>query len=304
MKVNKFFFCGFFVFILLSSGCINQQQSDKESSLKIGVVVSILPQKHFVERIGGDKIQVTVMVPPGASPHTYEPTPAQMKAVSEARLYAKVGSGIDFEKVWMDRVTAANREMMIVDCSEGITLIEAGEHHHEDGYEKEKEGGLDPHIWTSVKNAKVMVENICQGLVRVDPGNREYYLKHRDDYLADLEDLEDDLEKTLGGLESGKFMVFHPAWGYLAHDYGLEQISVEQGGKEPSAKELAELIDEAKEENIRVVFASPQLSRDTADSIASGIGGTVVLIDPLAEDYISNMRRVSSQIRGSLTEDR
>ncbi|MBD3260384.1 MAG: zinc ABC transporter substrate-binding protein [Candidatus Altiarchaeales archaeon] len=310
MKVNKLAIFGLLVLSLLFSGCINQQQNIQESS-KIGVVVSILPQKQFVERIGGDKVNVTVMVPPGASPHTYEPTPSQMKAVGDAKLYAKVGSGVEFETAWMDKILAANNKMLLVDCSKGIQLMEMAEHHHEgeeheemqDGedHDQDEHGGLDPHIWTSVKNAEVMVENIYAGLILSDPANTQYYLENKNAYLKELEGLDKQLEESFSGLESKKFMVFHPAWGYLANDYGLTQVPVEQEGKEPSAQELVHLIDEAREENIKVVFASPQFNKDTANSIASEIWGTVVMINPLAEDYVSNMQMVASEIKTSLT---
>lgn len=306
MKINKLVLGGLLVLALLFSGCINQQQNIQKSS-KIGVIVSIFPQKQFVERIGGDKVDVTVMVPPGASPHTYEPTPSQMKAVGEANLYAKVGSGVEFENAWMDKIQAANDKMILVDCSKGIQLIEMVEHHHEEEHEHEEaegeheHGGLDPHIWTSVKNAKVMVENIHTGLVQVDPENSQYYLENKNAYLKELDNLDRQFEESFSGLESEKFMVFHPAWGYLAKDYGLTQVPIEQEGKMPSAQELAHLIDEAREENIKVVFASPQFNKDEADYIAIEIGGTVVMINPLAEDYVSNMQMVASEIKKSLT---
>jgi zinc transport system substrate-binding protein len=314
MKVNKLALGGLLVLSLLFSGCINQQQNIQKSS-KIGVVVSILPQRQFVERIGGDKVDVTVMVPPGASPHTYEPTPSQMKDVDDAKLYAKVGSGVEFETAWMDKILAANDKMLLVDCSKGIQLLEMAEHHHhedeeddhheddhdEDEHDDHEQGGLDPHIWTSVKNVKMMVENIYNSLIQVDPENSQYYMENKNTYLKELDELDSNLEGSFSGLESKKFMVFHPAWGYLANDYGLTQVPVEQEGKEPSAQELAHLIDEAREENIRVVFTSPQFNKATADSIANEIGGTVVMIDPLAEDYVSNMQMVSSEIKKAIT---
>ena len=303
MMINKLFFV---VFILVFSGCINQQQNSLDSS-KTGVVVSILPLKHFVERIGGDKVDVTVMVPPGASPHTYEPKPSQMKAVGDAMIYMKVGSGVEFENAWMDRILSANEKMMVVDCSKGITLIGMGEHHHDEDEEHERDGvddkihgGLDPHIWTSVNNAKIMVDNIYAGLVQIDPKNQQYYMENKNTYLKELDELDSQLGDSFNGLESKKFMVFHPAWGYLAKDYGLTQVPVEQEGKEPSAKELGKIIEEANKEGIQVVFVSPQFNRDTADSIAKEIGGAVLMIDPLAENYISNLRMVASNISKSL----
>lgn len=394
MKVRGILIFSVLLGVVVLSGCLNQQQEVKESSNqdaiakspKLGVIVSLLPQKQFVEKIGGEKFVVTVMVPPGGSPHTYEPTPSQMKSVAKAKMYAKVGSGVEFERAWMDRIISTNTEMVVVDSSNGIKLIEMKEHHHQedehhegdhdhnhqeecsehegrwieeheecegigeetckdlggefdacasacrndpdaevctaqcvlvcsfmdyqdnhaedehhmDEHHDHDHSGLDPHIWTSVKNAKVMVENTYSELVKIDPENKQYYLDNKNAYLKELDGLDSKLEATFSGLESKKFMVFHPAWGYLARDYGLTQVPVEQEGKEPSAKELAELIDEAREEDIHVVFASPQFNKDTAGSIAKEIGGTVVLINPLEEDYLSNMKKVSEEIKKAM----
>ena len=150
--------------------------------------------------------------------------------------------------------------------------------------------GNDPHIWLSPLNARIMVENICSGLIEVDPVNEPYYIQNRDGYLRQLDELDEDISESLEGVESEAFMVLHPAWGYFAQDYGLEQIAIEVEGKEPSAKDIANLIDEALERNIEIVFASPQFNQQSAHTIADGIGGLVVSIDPLAEEYIPNMR--------------
>ncbi len=335
-KMKKLLILGLISIMLTATGCLNTPQPSDSPSQKSGiektvnVVVSILPQKEFVEKIGGENVKVSIMIPPGASPHTYEPTPSQMRAVSDADLYVKVGSGIEFENAWMDKITAANPDMSVVDCSQGVHLREMAAHdHHDEGedheHEEEEEDhdeighlheedeheehdhhhdSLDPHIWLSVKNAKAMVENIYAGLADADPENAQSYRQNKNTYLQELDELDDELEASLGTLESKKFMVFHPAWGYLAHDYGLTQVPVEQEGKEPSAKELAALIDEAKEENIKVVFASPQFNQDTAQAIAQDIRGAVVLIDPLAEDYATNLQTVATEIQQSIKASR
>jgi zinc transport system substrate-binding protein len=264
-----------------------------EAPEKIGVVVTILPQSEFVKGVGGDRVEVTVMVPPGASPHTYAPTPGQLVAVKQAGMYAKVGSGGEFERVHMDRIEEAGRDMLVVDCSKGVELIEIVAHHHE-GEESEHEGehhhgGMDPHIWTSPLNAKTMVKNICDGLVEVDPENEDYYTQNRDEYLVKLDKLDADIRDGFSGVENRHFMVFHPAWGYFARDYGLTQISVEEEGKQPTAAGIAALVEQARTDDIRIVFVSPQFDAQSAKAIAEAIGGKVVPIDPLARDYIDNM---------------
>jgi zinc transport system substrate-binding protein len=275
----------------LSSSC----QGASQPNDKIGVIVTILPQADFVENVGGDKVDVTVMVPPGADPHTYELTPSQMMKVSKAKMYAKVGSGVEFELVWMDKIIEQNKAMLVVDCSKGIQMMEM-EEHHDDEDEGERHQGGDPHIWLSPQNAKLMVGNICSGLIQVDPQNEAYYIRNRDEYLAKLNALDKDIQEGLSGLKYRRFIVFHPAWGYFARDYNLEQIPIEIGGKEPSAKDIADLIQKAEEQNIKIIFASPEFNPRSAEVIAKEIGGRVVFIDPLAKDYINNMRLVLNEL--------
>ena len=249
--------------------------SEKEEIGKIGVVVSILPLAEFVDNIGGENVDASVMVPPGASPHTYEPSPSQLVAVSKAKVFVKAGSGVQFELTWMDKIIDINSSMLVIDSSKRVMIM-----------------GNDPHIWLSPLNAKIMVENICDGLIAADPENESYYVQNRDEYLRQLDELDDEIRENLDGVENRVFMVFHPAWGYFARAYGLEQIAIEIEGKEPSAKDIANLIEEALERNIKVVFASPQFNQQSARTIADEIGGIVVSIDPLAKDYITNMHTV------------
>jgi zinc transport system substrate-binding protein len=274
----------------LSGSC----QEASQSSDKIGVVVTILPQVEFVESVGGEKVDVTVLVPPGADPHTYELTPSQLVKVSKAKVYAKVGSGVEFELVWMDKILAQNKKMLVVDCANGVQLMQMTEDEHHDAEEAEHHTGNDPHIWLSPRNVKIMVENVWGGLVQVDLQNEAYYTRNRDAYLAKLDALDKDIQEGLSGLKNRRFIVFHPAWGYFARDYNLEQIPIEIGGKEPSANDIANLIQEAEEQNIKIIFASPEFNPRSAEVIANEIGGRVVFIDPLAKDYINNMRLVLS----------
>jgi len=285
------------LFPLSGTSCV----SPEAGSDKIIVAVSILPQAGFVDAIGGDRVEVLVMVPPGADPHTYEVTPDKMAKLSRAVMYAKVGTPVEFELAWMDKLLAANKNMLVVNCSEGVQLLEMAEEGHEheemENAEEHEHEGIDPHIWLSVKNAEIMVRNICDGLVQVDPVNASYYKNNCTAYLEDLDKLDIDISKGLSGLENRSFIVFHPAFGYFAHDYDLQQIAVEQGGKEPSADYIVRLINEAKEQKIKIIFVSPQYSTKSAEVIAQEIGGHVAVIDPLARDFISNMRAVETAIK-------
>jgi len=264
-----------------------------ETSDKIGVVVTILPQVEFVEKVGGNKVDITVMVPPGAEPHTYEPTPSQMVALSQAQIYAKVGSGIDFELGdWIDNLVEQNKDIPVINCSEGIALQEMTVP-DEDGKEA---GGMDPHVWMSPVNAEVMVQNICHGLVQVNPDNQAYYEENRDAYLLELTQLDQDIKNGLSGVTNRKFMVYHPSFGYFAEEYDLTMIPIEDEGKEPTGEGIKYVIDYANEHNIKIIFASPQFSQESAKVIASAIGGEVISIDPLAKNYIINMRTLLDEL--------
>jgi zinc transport system substrate-binding protein len=274
------------------AGC----QMQEEQSDRIGVVVTILPQAEFVESIGGDRVEVTVMVPPGASPHTYEPTPSQMRTVSRARMYAKVGTGVEFELAWMDKLAAANKDMLVVDCSAGVQVREMTQEEIAAEAEGGQGGMMDPHIWMSPLNAQVMVRNICQGLIEVDPQNAGYYEQNRDAYLQKLEQLDKEIRAKLSGLGSRTVMVYHPSLGYFAREYDLNMLLIEKEGKEPTPASLQHLIEQAREHNIKIIFAEPQFNPQSAEVIAKAINGQVVFVDPLARDYIDNLRTIAEQI--------
>jgi zinc transport system substrate-binding protein len=277
------------MFTILS--CAPEEEMDD----RVGVVVTVLPQAEFVENVGEEKVSVTVLVPPGASPHTYEPKPVQMAALAEAEMYAKVGSGVEFELVWLEKLIAANKGMTIVDCSEG-TQLQKTEAEGEHEKEHENHSRMDPHIWMSPLNARIMVRNICDGLIEVDPESRSYYEQNRDDYLQQLTEIDRKMRDGLAEVKNRRFMVYHPAFGYFASEYNLDMITIEEEGKEPTAASLVHLIEQAKAHDIRVIFAEPQFNPKSAEVIAEAIGGRVVLIDPLAKDYIGNLRLILSEM--------
>ena len=270
------------VLLLMSTACAPAVPAAGD---KIGVMVTVLPQVEFVSAVGGNRVDVTAMVPPGANPHTYEVTPAQMAKLSTARLYFKVGSPIEFELTWLDKLTAQNENMKVVDCNNGIELVQSVD---------PDEPGIDPHTWTSPQNVKIMVNNICTGLVQLDTVNKSYYEANRDIYVQKLDALDSDIKLALAGAVNRAFIVYHPAWGYFAREYSLQQIGIEKEGKEPQAAYMARLINEARDKNIRVIFVSPQFDTRSAEAIAREMGGRVVSIDPEGRDYIDNMRKVAA----------
>ena len=246
---------------------------------RTGVVVSLAPLGDFVRNVAGDKVDVTVLVPPGSSPHSYELTPSQMVAVSEAEVYFEVGSGVEFESIWMGEIVEANPDMLVVDCSEGVELL-----------------GTDPHIWNSPVNAKVMVENICDGLVEADPGNGALYTKNRDDYLKELDVLDGYIRCTLDDFTNRYFITYHAAFAYFADEYGLTQLVVEHGGKEPTPQVIQECVDNAVRHDLDFVFVAPQFATDDCETIANEIGGQTAAMDPLPESYIANMGRIADAL--------
>jgi len=277
------------LFLLMTAGCLGDGAAPAENG-PIPVAVTIPPQAEFVRAIGGERVDVMVLVPPGANPHTYELTPGQMAALGEVRMYAAVGSGIEFERAWMAKIAGVNPGMHVVNCSEGLTFL-AGD---------EEEGGTDPHVWLSVQNAGVMVENICAGLVAIDPADAAYFEANRDGYLDELRALDAGIAASLAGREGEAIMVYHPSWAYFARDYGLVQIPIEDEGKEPGPQGIERLILQATAENITVVFASPEYSTKSARVIADAIGGRVALVSPLEENYTANMRNVAAAFGGAV----
>ena len=251
---------------------------------KIEVIVSVGPQVEFVKAVGGDKVEVTLMVPPGADPHTYEPLPDQLNHVSNARMYVEVGTPVEFELNYMDKLKNLNPSMLVVNSSSGIDLIPNI---------AENENSSDPHVWVSPKNAKIMVENIYQGLVQIDPNNTGYYTTNRDNYIMQLDELDANITKSLKGKENSQIIVYHPAWAYFCKDYNLHQIPIESEGKEPTSQEIAAVIDFARKNNVKVIFIEPQYSPKSAEVIASEINGKVLKIDDLAQNYIENLKNVT-----------
>ncbi len=281
-------------------GCGNQQPLSENDDGKVDVMVSVLPQVTFVKEIGGDKVSVSAMIPPGFSPATYEPSPEQLKKLSDAKIYFRIGH-IPFEKAQMSKLEDINPDMRVVDTSEGITLLKLAEHHHEgeeaeEEAEAEHEEGDDPHIWLSPSLVKIQAKHIYETLVSYSPGNEDYFTENYDSFVRKLDDLDARLKETFAPIKGGTILVFHPAFGYLANDYGFTQEAIEIEGKDPSPQQLEEIVSEAKADNVKVIFVQKQFSTKSAQAIAEEIDGAVVQIDPLAEDYFANLEDMANVI--------
>ena len=257
---------------------------DANASDKIKVSVSILPQAYFVERIGGDRVKIQTMIPMGASPVTYEPTPQQLVMLSDSRLYIKVGAPtFPFEKKYFSSIIEKNKKMIVVNMSDGIKYRSFSF----------KIDRTDPHIWVAPDTVKVSAGNIYNALSRIDAPKRGYYKKNLNIFLEDIERLDEEIKVILAGRAGYSFMVFHPAWGYFADRYGLKQLPIEVGGKTPSASNIKKMIDTAKEKGIKIIFVQKGFDTKSAETIAKGISGRVMEINSLEKDWLRNMKKIA-----------
>lgn len=276
----------------------------------INAVVSILPEKTFVKAIGGDKVNVALMVEPGNSPHNYEPKPSQMVEIAKADLYFAID--VEFEQVWLPKFKDLNNKMQIVDLADNISKIQMAEGHDEDHDKEEhdehehhnKHGhaheGADPHIWTSPKNVKIIANTIYTALSKEDTVNANYYHENLDRFIKEIEKTDSQIKQIFSSLKDNrKFMVFHPSWGYFARDYDLIQLAVEVEGKEPKPKELIHLLKEAKEEKVNAIFTQPEFSDAVAKVIARELQIPVVKVSPLAPNWSENLIFMSNTIAGN-----
>jgi zinc transport system substrate-binding protein len=267
------------------------------------VFVSINPQKYFVQQIGKDLVNIQVMVPPGASPATYEPKPRQMADLSKTKTYFAIG--VPFENAWLDKIAAANPDMTVVHTDDGIKKIPMATHHHNAEEAHHEAGthehrGLDPHIWLSPPLVKIQASTIMKTLQKLDPSHRAEYQSNYRQFVAQIDELHNELKMIFKNKQGLQFMVFHPSWGYFAKAYGLKQVAVEIEGKDPKPAQLKELIENAKEEGIKVIFVQPQFSTKSAQLVAKEIGGQVTLADPLAVNWLANLRDVAQKFEAAL----
>jgi len=273
------------------------------------VFVSILPQKYFVEKIGGDFVEVAVMVQPGASPATYEPKPKQMVALAKSDIYFAIG--VPFEKTWLPKIVATNSRMHLVHTQAGIEKMAMKAHHARQGESKHQYGetepgsdhhtGKDPHVWLSPPLVMQQARNILNGLETLDPSRRAFYQANYKSFIVELVDLDLELKRLFETTaDHAEFMVFHPSWGYFAHAYGLEQVPIEIEGKEPKPAELKYLIEHGKKIGIEVIFVQPQFSWQAAQTIAQATTAQIVVVDPLATDWAENLRQVAVKLSAAL----
>ncbi len=265
------------VFLLFFIGMFFLTSKGWAKRLPIQVAVSIPPQAYFVKQIGGQRVRVTALLPPGANPATYEPKAKTLMTLSKEEIYFRIH--VPFEDAWMEKFRAVNRRMVVVDTTKGIRKI-----HH------------DPHIWLAPTMVERQARIICKALEKQDPSGKEFYEENLLDFKQKLSRLDNKIRNYLKNVKRKTFLVYHPCWGYFAKEFGLSQVALEREGKAPGAATLVRIIKMAHDKGIRCVFAQPQFDTRSARIVASQIHGRLVLIDPLAEDWDRNLLRVAEKI--------
>ncbi len=271
-----------FAFIAIS-GCNRKPVKDKKPL----ITVSILPQKYFVGKIAGDRFDINVLIPSGASPETYEPTPSQIIRLEKSKIYFETGY-IEMEINRMAGYLHNKPDIKVVNCSDGINLI------------KKENKWIEPHIWLSPKNVKVMAQNIYNGLIAIDPGSEDFYGKNLAKFLKEIDDIDNSIREELKNLTSRSFLIYHPALTYFAKDYGLTQIPVQTEGKTPSSKYMKEIIEKAKKEGIKVIVVQQQFDIQKAKTIAKEIDAKVITINPLNYDWEEEMMNIATKLKNAL----
>lgn len=290
MKIKKNIYNVLSLILILSLvflfGCSKQgKETAKEEQENVKeekpiIAVTIIPEKTFVEAVCGDLVEVVTLVPPGNSPENYEPTPMEIEKFSKASLYFSIG--------------VPTEEANILPNAGDVKII-ALQDKVSSAYEDRKfeSGERDPHIWLSPKRVKVMVEVIADEMSKIDEANRETYEKNATAYIKQLDEVDKEISDALVGVKSKKFIVYHPAFGYIADDYGIEMYALEDEGKEATAKHLKEMIDLAKKENIKAIFYQEEIDSSQSEAFAEEIGGKTVQLAPLAADYIENLKKMA-----------
>ena len=263
-----------------------------QKSEKAIITVTIEPLRYFTEAIAGENYQVVSMVPKGSSPESYDPTPQQLVNLSKSQAYFRIGH-IGFEQAWMKKLEANCPNMKIYDTSKGIDLIRDKGHWHGNHFH---EGGVEPHIWNSTQNALIIADNIYQALCELDSTHQADYKNRLDRLKQSIQQTDAETRKLLENAGS-TFLIYHPALSYFARDYGLKQISIEEGGKEPSPAQLKKLIETCRNENVHTIFVQQEFDQRNAQLIAHELGIDIVSINPLSYDWTEEMLQTAKALK-------
>ncbi len=276
---------------ILISGCSSQPPKSRNKVL----FVSILPLKYFADKIVGAGWKVEVTVPPGVGPETYAPTPKQIMLLGDAQAYFSVGY-LGFEQAWLENFRSSNPQLQVFVTSRRIDLIKDENHTGENHGDHVHLQGVDPHIWSSPKAARLLAQNIFDGMMQIDPANGDTYQKNLNILLVEIQKVDSTVTRLLASAASKKFIIFHPALGYFARDYGLEQLSIEFEGKVPSPKHLQTVIETAKSNNIKCILIQKEFDTENAEIIAKETGSRIVQIDPLDYNWPGQMIEIATKL--------
>ena len=274
--------------LFILSACGNTTQKSEKPIL----TVTLEPLRYFTEAIAGDNYEVVSMVPKGSSPESYDPTPQQLVNLSKSQAYLRIGY-IGFEQAWMKKLEANSPNMKVFDTSKGIDLIRDKGHWHGDHFH---EGGVEPHVWNSTQNALIIADNIYQALCELDSTHQEDYQKRLDVLKQTIRQTDANIRTLLENADS-TFLIYHPALSYFARDYGLKQVSIEEGGKEPSPAQLKALIETCRNENVHTIFVQQEFDQRNAQLIAHELGVNIVSINPLSYDWVKEMIRIAEALK-------
>ena len=284
------------VAMVIICSCQNKNKSGQEKPV---IMVTIEPQRYFAEAIAGDKFDVMAIVPKGSSPESYDPTPQQLISLKNSEAYLRIGY-IGFENVWLDRLLENTPHLQVFDTSKDIdVMIDTSEHDHE-GEEHGHQcgvGGVEPHVWTTPSNALVIARNTYRAISQLDKENDPYYFARYDSLCQVISQTDSLIRMELGRPGAAEtFIIYHPALSYFARDYGLQQISIELNGKEPSPAHLKELIDFCQTNNVHTIFVQPEFDKRNALLIAQEIGASIITINPLSYDWNNEMIAVAKAL--------
>ena len=263
-----------------------------QKSEKAIITVTLEPLRYFTEAIAGENYQVVSMVPKGSSPESYDPTPQLLVNLSKSQAYFRIGH-IGFEQAWMKKLEANCPDMKVYDTSKGVDLIRDKGHWHGDHFH---EGGVEPHIWNSTQNALIIADNIYQALCELDSTHQADYKYRLDSLKQSIRQTDAETRRLLENADS-TFLIYHPALSYFARDYGLKQISIEEGGKEPSPAQLKKLIETCRNENVHTIFVQQEFDQRNAQLIAHELGINIVSINPLNYDWTEEMLRTAKGLK-------
>ncbi len=295
MNTKKMILLILFLTAAFSAWASGNPEKSGKSDPAVRAFVSIMPQKWFVERIGGGRVSVEVLVGPGKSPATYEPSPNQTAALSAADVFFTIG--VPFERVFLSTVESSLRGLIVSDLSMGIEKRRIEGHEHEEHHHTDE--SPDPHVWLSPAAAKLIAENVYKTLLQLDPAGSDVYDSGFNSLLNDLDKLDAEIERKLKPFAGRTVFVFHPSLGYFTDRYGLKQVAIETGGKTPNAAQLGEIINHAREDRVKIIFVQPEFSEKSAAVIADAIGGMVTELNVLSPDYINNLNKIADEVRRS-----